>query len=105
MLTLYPPSEHAAMYTVGDIVKVHSNGRINYRGQETRPDGSEEQSERALNASLKLEEAIRCASRHKHVRHNFILISAKDTIVSTFPHCRATLTVTLITTTMKTTKI
>ncbi len=37
------------------MVKVHPNGRINYKGQETRADGSHEASERAYEASLLVE--------------------------------------------------
>lgn len=57
-ITLFAPSEHSNMYTVGKLVKLHANGRINYEGKLTRADGSHESSERALNASLELEKAI-----------------------------------------------
>jgi len=43
------------MYTVGEIVKIHENGRINYVGQLTNEDGSDPNVERAVLASHALE--------------------------------------------------
>jgi hypothetical protein len=44
------------MYTVGNIQKIHPNGRINYHGQlPTRADGSDTQAEVALAASARLQ--------------------------------------------------
>lgn len=34
-ITLFSPKEAASMYTVGEIVKIHPNGRINYKDQTT----------------------------------------------------------------------
>ena len=38
-ITLYSPAYAEKMYTVGEISRVHPNGRINYVGQETLADG------------------------------------------------------------------
>ena len=48
------------MYTVGELEKLHPNGRVNYKGSVTRADGSDESSEKALQASLNLEKAMLC---------------------------------------------
>jgi hypothetical protein len=54
--TLYSPAEANNMYTVGNIQKIHPNGRINYHGQlPTRADGSDTQAEVALAASARLQ--------------------------------------------------
>lgn len=59
-ITLFSPHEAAAMYTYGDIARIHPNGRINYKGQLTNPDGSDPssmasvQATAALNAATKL---------------------------------------------------
>ena len=55
--TLFPPSTANDMYTVGDIVKIYENGRINYAGQLTNEDGSDPNVEKALKASQALEKA------------------------------------------------
>lgn len=57
---LYHPQEAKNLYTVGKIVKIHNNGRINYEGQRmTKDDGSDEGAEAALLASIQLEEATK----------------------------------------------
>ena len=48
---LYSPEDALNMYTKGTIIKVHENGRINYKGQVTRADGADLLSDVALNAS------------------------------------------------------
>jgi hypothetical protein len=53
------------MYTVGELEKLHSNGRINYKGDLTRADGSDENSEKALRASLELEKAMLSMQQHE----------------------------------------
>ena len=35
--TIYNPTEAPNLYPVGEIVKIHKNGRINYKDQPTRP--------------------------------------------------------------------
>ena len=55
--TLYSPAEAKNMYTVGEIVKVHPNGRINYKGQPTRADGADEGIEAALKAAERMRKA------------------------------------------------
>lgn len=58
-ITLISPTEAGNLYTVGQISKVHPNGRINYAGQlQTRADGSDPSAERALQASQKLESIV-----------------------------------------------
>jgi hypothetical protein len=59
LITLYPPSEAQHLYTTGDLVKVHSNGRINYKGQITRADGADLQADKAFDAAQKLKAAAR----------------------------------------------
>jgi hypothetical protein len=54
-INLFSPIEAYNMYTYGEITKVHANGRINYVGEETRADGSNDKSEAAFLASKKLE--------------------------------------------------
>jgi hypothetical protein len=46
------------MYTVGELEKLHPNGRVNYKGDLTCADGSDISSEKALRASLELEKAM-----------------------------------------------
>jgi hypothetical protein len=57
-IDLYSFEDIASLYTVGDLERVHPNGRINYRGQPTRADGSHVLSEKALAASS----AVQCAA-------------------------------------------
>jgi len=45
---LFSPADAAFMYTAGQISHVHENGRINYEGGETKPDGSSIEVERQL---------------------------------------------------------
>jgi ribosomal protein L16 Arg81 hydroxylase len=57
-ITLYSPADASLLYTVGTITKVHSNGRINYTGEETYADGRDLKADKALKASLHLEELM-----------------------------------------------
>lgn len=54
---LYNSNEHENMYTVGKIVQVHPNGRVNYEGQLTFADGSDVQALNAYQAWKRVEEA------------------------------------------------
>jgi len=56
---LYAPSDAPFLYTRGTLRRIHPNGRINYRGEETLGDGSHPGAERALDASLRQDEALR----------------------------------------------
>lgn len=62
---LFSPSEHNNMYTLGKIVKVHPNGRINYEGQLTEADGSDINAAAAISASRRIDII---AERLKRVR-------------------------------------
>jgi hypothetical protein len=62
--TLYSPDEARNMYTVGELLRVHENGRINYRGQPTNADGSDINASQAANLAAKLDSA---ASRLENV--------------------------------------
>jgi len=50
---LYSPADTSKMYTQGQVVKVHPNGRINYIGFETQADGSETGSLESLQLELR----------------------------------------------------
>jgi hypothetical protein len=54
---LYSPDEIHRMYTYGDFVRIHPNGRINYRGEETRADGADVNAVRAQRAADALDRA------------------------------------------------
>jgi hypothetical protein len=54
---LCSPNYAKSMYTVGEIVKIHSNGRINYKGQLTNADGCDAATYLAKEASLAVEKA------------------------------------------------
>lgn len=56
-LVLFPPSEAPNLYTVGQLEKVHPNGRINYVGQPTLADGSAVSAVKAVTAARKVIEA------------------------------------------------
>eukprot|EP00567_Pseudictyota_dubia_P011090 CAMPEP_0197433014 /NCGR_PEP_ID=MMETSP1175-20131217/965_1 /TAXON_ID=1003142 /ORGANISM="Triceratium dubium, Strain CCMP147" /LENGTH=358 /DNA_ID=CAMNT_0042961255 /DNA_START=107 /DNA_END=1180 /DNA_ORIENTATION=- len=56
--SLYSPSDAPYLYPCGQLRKIHANGRINYSGEETLPDGSKRGAERALDAAVRQE---RCA--------------------------------------------
>jgi len=58
-LTLFPPTEYKNLYLVGDVLRLHDNGRINYTGQPTRADGSCIGSDEAMQAAKRLAEAER----------------------------------------------
>lgn len=62
-ITLFSPAEYRGMYTVGEIVKMHPNGRINYSGQLTEADGSDQSSMKAVKASSLLETAAEKLSK------------------------------------------
>jgi hypothetical protein len=53
-LVLFAPEHAKNLYTVGEIEKVHHNGRINYSGQPTLADGSATASVKAAHASEKI---------------------------------------------------
>ena len=55
-ITLYSPADTENLYTVGKLVKVHPNGRVNYEGQFTHPDGRDLKADKAFQAALKLED-------------------------------------------------
>jgi len=55
---LYSPGDADKMYTVGEVVRVHGNGRINYEGlRMTQADGRDMGADRAREAARQLEEA------------------------------------------------
>ena len=56
---LFDPSQAINLYTRGQLRKIHKNGRINYVGEETNADGSHPQAEKALDASLRQDEAAK----------------------------------------------
>ena len=56
---LFAPSDAPKMYTRGQLRKIHKNGRINYVGEETNADGSHPQAEKALDASIRQDEAAK----------------------------------------------
>lgn len=47
------------MYLEGDLVRVHANGRINYRGKETLADGSDPLAETATRAAELVDRAAK----------------------------------------------
>ena len=55
---LYPVSEIENMYTYGEVMRVHPNGRVNYVGQPTNADGSDVHAMDALESSMALEKAL-----------------------------------------------
>ena len=57
LITLISPKETENLYTVGKLLRVHPNGRINYEGQSTLADGSNESAIQASKASLEIENA------------------------------------------------
>ena len=56
---LFSPSDAPNLYTRGKLRKIHRNGRINYFGEETNADGSHPQAEKALDASIRQDEAAK----------------------------------------------
>ncbi|CAK4086168.1 unnamed protein product [Aphanomyces euteiches] len=54
---LYSPGDVEAMYTRGNLLKVHPNGRINYEGEETTAYGADLKSEQAATAFTAQQEA------------------------------------------------
>jgi hypothetical protein len=56
---LYSPHDTEDMYTRGKLLKVHSNGRINYHGEETTAYGADLKSDLAARASKRKEDAER----------------------------------------------
>lgn len=54
---LYAPSDAPYLYTRGQLLRIHPNGRINYVGEDTCADGSHPQAAEALDASLQQEAA------------------------------------------------
>jgi hypothetical protein len=57
LFRLYSPQDTEKMYTRGQLVKVHPNGRINYEGEVTTAYGADPFSEAALLASIEKEKA------------------------------------------------
>lgn len=57
VITLHSPAEAANMYLAGELVKVHTNGRMCYKGKLTRADGADLQADRAVEAALRLQAA------------------------------------------------
>lgn len=55
---LYSPADAQDMYTVGELSRVHANGRINYKGALTHADGASEAAVTSLAASKRLETAV-----------------------------------------------
>ncbi|KAL7470514.1 hypothetical protein ACHAXS_010768 [Conticribra weissflogii] len=63
---LFDPLETENMYTRGELLKVHPNGRINYRGEETTAYGADLKSDAAAEASRRkvlAEEMLEAAER------------------------------------------
>lgn len=58
-ITLHSPAYSHCMYTYGEIIHIHSNGRINYAGQPTFADGRSLDADRAWQASQALERAVK----------------------------------------------
>ncbi|OQS06184.1 hypothetical protein THRCLA_01771 [Thraustotheca clavata] len=56
---LYSPSDVEAMYTRGQLLHVHANGRINYQGEETTAYGADLKSDQAAQAAKAQEAAER----------------------------------------------
>lgn len=56
---LYSPADTERMYTRGELARVHPNGRINYRGEETTAYGTDPLTEAADLASMEKERAER----------------------------------------------
>ena len=56
-VTLISPAYTKELYTAGKLVKVHTNGRMNYEGQITHADGRDLKADRAFEASVALKEA------------------------------------------------
>ncbi|CAM9284058.1 unnamed protein product [Pylaiella littoralis] len=54
---LFSPADAHRMYLHGELVKVHPNGRINYRGKETLADGSDPMAEAAAQAAQLVDRA------------------------------------------------
>mmetsp|Transcript_18325 Transcript_18325/g.38335 ORF Transcript_18325/g.38335 Transcript_18325/m.38335 type:complete len:491 (-) Transcript_18325:10-1482(-) len=54
---LYSPKDTAKLYTRGELLKVHANGRINYVGEETTAYGADLRSDAAALAARQKEEA------------------------------------------------
>lgn len=52
--TLISPGHHEALYPVGEVARVHPNGRFNYEGELTESDGSHSSSLKAFLANQKL---------------------------------------------------
>jgi mannose-6-phosphate isomerase-like protein (cupin superfamily) len=56
---LYAPDDVEHMYTRGELVKIHPNGRINYKGEETTAYGADLKADAAARASNAKDEAER----------------------------------------------
>ncbi|CAM9496749.1 unnamed protein product, partial [Scytosiphon promiscuus] len=60
---LFSPADAHRMYLEGDLVKVHPNGRINYRGKETLADGSDPLADTAARAAELVDRAAMRAEK------------------------------------------
>lgn len=58
---LFSPADTHRMYLEGELVTVHPNGRINYRGKETLADGSDPLAETAAQAAELVDRAAKKA--------------------------------------------
>ena len=56
---LFGPDDAENMYTRGEMVKIHPNGRINYKGEETTAYGADLKADAAARASIDKDEAER----------------------------------------------
>jgi mannose-6-phosphate isomerase-like protein (cupin superfamily) len=69
-ITLYSPNEAPNLYTVGNLAKIHPNGRINYEEGLTHADGRDLKADKAFQASLKLEEIANKMENKKSQSNN-----------------------------------
>jgi hypothetical protein len=66
---LFSPAEWPCMHLQGEVLRVHPNGRFNYKEQPTRADGADVNAGKALAASLKLEQLACQVIAVTHVSH------------------------------------
>lgn len=58
-IRIFSVDEISNLYTVGNVARVHTNGRVNYEGQLTNADGSDCNAVSAYELSINVEEAAR----------------------------------------------
>ena len=63
---LYSPIDTDKMYTRGELLKVHSNGRINYKGEETTAYGADLHSDAAALAARQKDKAEKMLADAEH---------------------------------------